>query len=57
MLGQGILQEQYHPVADAMSDDELSRFMQGIKSRVDKTVAKLPRHQACLEQYCKTPML
>jgi tryptophan halogenase len=53
MLGQGIMPEQYHPVVDVMSDDELTRFMQGIKSRVDSTVAKLPGHQAYVEQYCK----
>ena len=57
MLGQGIVPDQFHPVVNVMSDEELTRFMQGIKSRVDKTVAKLPRHQAYLEQYCKAPML
>ncbi len=53
MLGQGIMPEQYHPVVDVMSDDELTRFMQGIKSTVDKTVATLPGHQAYVERYCK----
>jgi len=53
MLGQGIMPEQYHPVADVMSDQELTRFMQDIKSQVDKTVASLPKHQAYVEQYCK----
>jgi len=45
--------DQYHPVADVMSDQELDRFMLGIKSQVDKTVAGLPNHQAYVEQYCK----
>jgi tryptophan halogenase len=36
-----------------MSDDELTRFMKGIKTRVDNTIAKLPGHQAYVEQYCK----
>jgi len=53
MLGQGIVPEQYHPVANVMGDDELTRFMQGIKSKVDRTVATLPHHQAYVEQYCK----
>ncbi len=53
MLGQGILPEQYHPVVDVMSEDELTRFMRDIKSRVDSTVAKLPGHKAYVEQYCK----
>ena len=57
MLGQGIMPEQYHPVTNVMSDTELTRFMQGIKSQVDETVAKLPGHQAYVEQYCKARKL
>jgi tryptophan halogenase len=55
MLGQGITPEQFHQVTNVMSDDELTRFMQGIKSRVENTVAKLPRHEAYIAQYCKAP--
>lgn len=53
MLGQGIVPKQYHQVADLMSDEELSRFLNGIKSHVDNTVMQLPKHQAYVEQYCK----
>jgi len=53
MLGQGVVPEEYHPVADVLSDEELTRFMANIKARVDGTVAQLPRHQAYVEQYCK----
>lgn len=53
MLGQGILPEHYHPVINVMNDEELTRFMREIKSQVDRTVAKLPRHQAYIESYCK----
>ena len=53
MLGQGIAPEQYHPVVNVMSDEELKRFLDGIKSGVDNTVAQLPKHQAYVEQYCK----
>ena len=52
MLGQGILPEQYHPAADVLSEDELTRFLAGIRSRVDNTVAKLPGHEAYVKQYC-----
>jgi tryptophan halogenase len=55
MLGQGIIPEQFHQVANVMSDEELTRFMQNIKSRVDQTVAKLPQHEAYVVQYCKAP--
>jgi tryptophan halogenase len=53
MLGQGIIPEQFHQVANVMSDEELTRFMQNIKSRVDQTVAKLPQHETYVVQYCK----
>ena len=53
MMGQGIIPEQFHQVANVMTDEELTKFMQNIKSRVDTTVAKLPQHQAYVEQYCK----
>jgi tryptophan halogenase len=53
MMGQGIIPEQFHQVANVMSDEELTNFMQNIKTRVAATVAKLPEHQAYVEQYCK----
>ena len=53
MLGQGIEPEQFHPVTNVLTDEELTRFMQGIKSQVDDTVAKLPDHQSYVEQYCR----
>ena len=53
MLGQGIEPQQHHPVADLMGDEELSRFLDGIKSSIEKTVAQLPAHQTYVEQYCR----
>lgn len=53
MLGQGIEPQQHHPVADLMEDEELGRFLDGIKSSVEKTVAQLPAHQTYVEQYCR----
>jgi len=55
MLGQGIMPEQFHQVTNVMSDEELTQFMHGIKSRVENTVAKMPPHAAYIAQYCKSP--
>jgi tryptophan halogenase len=55
MLGQGIMPKRYHQVADVMSDDELSGFLDSIRSSVDKTVMQLPSHQAYVDQYCRVP--
>ena len=54
MLGQGITPEQYHPVVDVMGDDELKRFLQDIKSKVDNTLAQMPKHEVYVDQYCKS---
>lgn len=53
MLGQGIMPEQYHPAADVLSDAELTRFLAGIKERVEKMVEGMPDHEAYVRQYCK----
>jgi tryptophan halogenase len=53
MLGQGITPRQHHQVADLMGDDELSRFLNGIKSSVNNTVQQLPTHQSYVEKYCR----
>ncbi len=53
MLGQGLVPEQYHPIVDMMSDDELKAFMGNIKASVDHLVAQLPSHQRFINSYCK----
>ena len=52
MLGQGIVPKRHHQVADLMGDAELSRFLDSIRSSVDKTVLQLPAHQSYVEKYC-----
>lgn len=53
MLGQGIIPDQYHPVVNVMGDQELTKFMRGIKANVDRTVQQLPNHESYVQQYCK----
>ena len=55
MLGQGILPRQYHPAADVLDEEELTRFMASIREKVQRTVARLPMHPAYVKQYCKAP--
>ena len=55
MLGQGIMPEQFHQITNVMSNEELTRFMKSIRDRVQTTAAKLPNHQAYVDQYCKAP--
>ena len=55
MLGQGIMPEQFHQITNVMSNEELTQFMKSIRDRVQTTAAKLPNHQAYVDQYCKAP--
>ncbi|WP_310385596.1 tryptophan 7-halogenase [Roseateles sp.] len=52
MLGQGLLPQQHHQVADLMGDAELGRFLGAIRAQVDQTVTQLPAHQAYVQSYC-----
>jgi len=52
MMGQGITPGRYHPVADLMGRQELGNFLGDIHTRVSRTVAGLPQHQAYVEQLC-----
>ena len=53
MLGQGLVPEQYHPIVNMMSDEELGRFLAGIHDAVDKITSQLPDHQRFIDHYCK----
>ncbi|WP_346837689.1 tryptophan halogenase family protein [Microbulbifer sp. SAOS-129_SWC] len=44
LIGQGILPEDYHPLADNLSEQQLAELMQNLKILIDGTVAKLPQH-------------
>ncbi|MER2493877.1 tryptophan halogenase family protein [Catenovulum sediminis] len=52
MLGQGITPKTYHPIADMMSEQEQTLFLNGIRASVRKTVEMLPIHAQYLKQYC-----
>ncbi|RZJ13715.1 MAG: tryptophan 7-halogenase [Rubrivivax sp.] len=52
MMGQGLMPQSYHPVADLMGRTELGQFLDDIQVRVSRTVAGLPQHQAYVEQLC-----
>jgi tryptophan halogenase len=55
MLGQGIMPQHHHQVADLMGDAELSRFLEDIRMTVNKTASQLPPHKVYVERYCGIP--
>lgn len=57
MLGQGLMPEQYHPIVNMMSDDELTSFLAGIDQSVTNLVKQLPSHKDFINHYCKSSVL
>lgn len=55
MLGQGLIPDDYHPLARLMTDSELPQFLGSLSRSISQAVAKLPDHQSFIEDYCKEP--
>ena len=54
MMGQGLMPEQYHPIVDLMSDEELTSFLNNIKSAVKRKVDNWPDNNDFINHYCKS---
>lgn len=52
MMGQGLMPEQYHPIVDMMSDDELRSFLEQIESEVRRKVKNWPDSNDFINHYC-----
>ena len=57
MLGQGLMPQEFHPIVNMMTDDELKRFLTSIKASVNNMVGQLPSHQQFIDSYCKAPQI
>lgn len=52
LTGQNVAPESWHPLADAISDDELETFLSDFKTLVGATAAKLPTHEQFIAVRC-----
>lgn len=50
MLGQHLWPQHYHPLANSLTDDQLSCFLADLKAIISRTAAQLPSHQQFLQQ-------
>jgi tryptophan halogenase len=57
MLGQGLLPENYHPIVNMMTDEELKSFLMIIRNSVNNLIDQLPSHQQFINGYCKAPQI
>jgi tryptophan halogenase len=53
MLGQGIVPQDYHPIADTMSDEKLAEMLRKVKEIKQAPIDKLPSHDEFLTMYCR----
>lgn len=54
MLGQGIRPRHYHHFARMMSDTDLAKLLNNLRSSVREAVERLPEHQAFVDGYCRS---
>jgi len=52
LYGQGLTPEGYHPLADAMSDDDLQLRLAGIRKAIMERVEALPAHADFIQRCC-----
>ena len=49
MLGQGIVPNDFNPLANTVSDNEVSEFLANIRTIIAKTISNMPTHKAFLD--------
>ena len=55
LMGQGIAQGDYHPLANALSEQKLQELMQNIKRIKNEPIGKIATHDDFLKQFCGQP--
>ncbi|AWL11064.1 Tryptophan 7-halogenase [Saliniradius amylolyticus] len=50
MIGQGLLPQKYHPLADSLTTEQQADLLTGLKTLIDRTVQQLPTHQSFLDK-------
>lgn len=55
LVGQNILPDTYHPLADALTHEELAGFLADLKTIVSAPAARLPLHADFIAQHCAAP--
>ncbi len=53
MIGQGIRPEHYHLLPEAMPDQDLMRFLEGLRTSINRVVESMPPHQQFVDHYAR----
>ncbi|MGN6376414.1 MAG: tryptophan halogenase family protein [Sphingomonas sp.] len=52
LMGQGIMPQSFHPIAEKLGDEELDRLLAGLRDEVSRTVGSLPPHGEYVAHFC-----
>ncbi|MEL7445513.1 MAG: tryptophan halogenase family protein [Pseudomonadota bacterium] len=52
MLGQGVTPANHDPMADAITDQQLSEFLTNLRSIIERAVSGLPSHEDYIARHC-----
>lgn len=55
LVGQGLEPRSYHPVADAISEDELRLRLTKIRTGIQNRISGMPVHQEYVRKHCASP--
>jgi tryptophan halogenase len=53
MLGQGVMPQDYHPIADGLSDQQLQEKLTNTRKLKMEPLPKIPSHDEFLKMFCK----
>jgi tryptophan halogenase len=53
MLGQGVIPQDYHPIADGLTDKQLVEKLANTKKLKMEPLPKIPSHDQFLKMFCK----
>ena len=56
MVGQGLMPEGYHAMADRLSERQLADFLGSLRQIIAKSIAGLPTHTDFIEAHCKSDL-
>jgi len=56
MIGQRIAPRGYHPLADSVSDAELTQVAEGVRGVIASCVEAMPSHEQFIDRHCRAPV-
>jgi tryptophan halogenase len=52
LVGQGVLPDSHHPLADSPGDAKVDLYLAGIREVIQAKVARMPKHRDTLTRLC-----